>query len=173
MLAGCSTVSVSDNAAGGYPFVLEEFFSGKLSAHGVILDRKGKVRRSFNAIMCGEWHKEEGMLKGVLTEEFTFNDGEVLQRRWEMKRVAAGRYEGTAADVEGIAVLETSGNALRMDYALVVPTGKGRTITVQVEDWLWRMEPNVVVNKSTMRKWGLRVGEIITTILRMPDDTCN
>jgi uncharacterized protein DUF3833 len=117
--------------------------------------------------MRGEWHEEEGVLKGVLTEEFVFDDGEVLQRRWEFIRVGEGRFEGIASDVEGLATLEVSGNALRMDYALMVPV-RDRSLTVQVEDWLWRMEPDVVVNKSTMRKWGFRLGEIITTIVRKP-----
>lgn len=66
------------------------------------------------------------------------------------------------------ATLETFGNALRMDYALMVSIRDG-ALTVQVEDWLWRMEPDVVVNKSTMRKWGFRIGEIVTTIVRKPD----
>lgn len=167
MLAGCSNISAEDNAVGGHPFVLEEFFDGELGAHGVILGRGGRVRRSFNAIMRGEWHEDEGVLKGVLTEEFVFDDGELLKRRWEFIRVGEGRFEGTASDVEGLATLEISGNALRMDYALMVPV-RDRSLTVQVEDWLWRMEPDIVVNKSTMRKWGFRIGEIITTIVRKP-----
>lgn len=168
ILVGCSNTPAKDNSAGGSPFVMEEFFNGELGAHGVILSRGGKVRRSFNAVMRGEWREENGVLKGVLTEDFVFDDGEVLQRRWELTRVGEGRFEGTAADVEGTAMLETSGNALRMDYALMVPM-RGKSLIVQVEDWLWRMEPDVVVNKSTMRKWGFRVGEIITTIVRKPD----
>jgi len=52
-----------------------------------------------------------------------------------------------------------------MDYALMVPVS-GKTFVVNVEDWLWLMEPDVMVNKSTMCKWGFRVGEIITTIIK-------
>lgn len=168
MLAGCSNIPASDNAAGGTPFVLQEFFSGELEAHGVILSRGGEVRRSFNAVMRGKWHQENGVLRGVLTEDFVFDDGEELQRRWELTGTGEGRFEGTASDVEGTAVVESAGNAVRMDYSLVVPVS-GRSVTLSVEDWLWRMEPDVVVNKSTMRKWGFRVGEIITTIIRRRD----
>lgn len=166
VLAGCSSnVSVEENAVGGSPLVLEVFFNGELTAHGVILSRGGSVRRSFNAVMRGEWKEEGGVLRGVLTEDFAFNDGEKLQRRWEFTKTSDGRYDGAASDVVGRARLATSGNALRMDYTLVVPVG-GRTLNVDVEDWLWLMEPHVLVNKSTMRKWGIRVGEIVTTILR-------
>ncbi|SIN74771.1 DUF3833 family protein [Halodesulfovibrio marinisediminis] len=165
MLVGCSNITPSENAAGGHPIVLEKFFTGELKAHGVILGFGGKVKRSFNAVMHGEWREEEGVLKGVLTEKFIFDDGEKLERRWDFTSVGDGRFEGTASDVEGTAKLETSGNALRMDYALLVPVS-GRTISVQVEDWLWLMTPDILVNKSTMRKWGFKVGEIITTIVR-------
>lgn len=165
VLVGCSNIPTSENAAGGHPIVIEEFFTGELKAYGVILGLGGKVKRSFNAVMHGEWQKDEWPLKGLLTETFIFDDGEKLERRWEFTSVGVGRLEGTASDVEGIAKLETSGNALRMDYALLIPVS-GRTISVQVEDWLWLMEPNIVVNKSIMRKWGFKVGEIITTIVR-------
>lgn len=166
VLMGCSTkVTVEENAAGGSPLVLEEFFDGELAAHGVILSRGGSVRRSFNAVMRGSWEEKDGALHGVLTEDFVFNDGEKLLRRWEFIKTDEGQYTGTASDVEGTALLATSGNALRMDYALMVPVS-GKTFVVNVEDWLWLMEPDVMVNKSTMCKWGFRVGEIITTIIK-------
>jgi hypothetical protein len=167
-LMGCSSgISAEENAVGGTPLILEEFFNGELAAHGVILSRSGKVRRSFNAIMRGTWEDKAGALHGVLTEDFVFDDGEKLQRRWQFVKAAEGQYSGGASDVQGKALLATSGNALRMDYALMVPVS-GKTFVVNVEDWLWLMEPDVVVNKSTMRKWGFRVGEIITTIIRAP-----
>ncbi|GAB7023175.1 DUF3833 domain-containing protein [Salidesulfovibrio brasiliensis] len=168
MLMGCSAPSAEENAAGGTPFTLETFFTGELDAHGVILSRNGKVRRSFNAVMRGEWTESDGALQGTLTEDFVFNDGEKLQRRWTLTKTADNRYIGTAPDVEGTAQLQTAGNALRMDYDLTVPVS-GRSFVLNVEDWLWLMEPNVVVNKSIMKKWGFRVGEIITTIIKRPE----
>lgn len=162
----CSTqVSAKENAVGGVPLLLEDFFAGELDAHGVILTRGGKVRRSFNATMRGTWEENNGTLQGVLTEDFVFNDGEKLLRRWEFVKTGDGQYNGTASDVENTALLATYGNALRMDYALLVPVS-GKTFVVNVEDWLWLMERDVVVNKSTMCKWGFRVGEIITTIIK-------
>lgn len=160
-----SSVSAEENAVGGVPLVVESFFDGKLDAHGVILTRGGKVRRSFNAVMQGAWEEKEGTLHGVLTEDFAFDDGEKLLRRWEFIKTATGSYSGTASDVDGVASLAASGNALRMDYDLKVPVS-GKSIILNVEDWLWLMEPEVLVNKSTMRKWGFRVGEIVTTILK-------
>lgn len=165
---GCPTkLSAIKNAVGGLSLVLEEFFDGEMVAHGVILTRGGVVRRSFNATMKGAWEESGNALSGVLTEDFVFNDGEKLQRRWEFSRTSGGSYSGTAPDVEGTARLATSGNALRMDYSLMVPVN-GKTIAVTVEDWLWLMQADVVVNKSTMCKWGFRVGEIVTTILKKP-----
>lgn len=165
-LTGCpGGVSARENAAGGAPLVLESFFEGELAAHGVILARGGRVRRSFNAVMRGAWEERTGRLHGVLTEDFVFDDGEKLLRRWELVKTGEGAYSGTASDVEGAALLATAGNALRMDYALKVPV-RGRTVVINVEDWLWLMEPDVVVNKSTLCKWGFGVGEIITAIIR-------
>ena len=164
-LLGSGGVSARENSAGGEPLVVETFFDGELSAHGVILSRGGRVRRSFNATMRGAWEEREDQLHGILTEDFLFDDGEKLLRRWDFLKTAEGVFSGTASDVKGAASLSAYGNALRMDYALMVPVG-GRTLVVDVEDWLWRMDSTVIVNKSTLRKWGFRVGEIITTIIK-------
>ncbi|WP_066855067.1 DUF3833 family protein [Halodesulfovibrio spirochaetisodalis] len=162
---GRSNITAQSNAAGGEPFALEEFFAGELAAHGVMLGRNGRVLRSFTAVMHGSWQQNTNGMQGHLTENFVFDNGEKMQRFWEFVGTGDKQFEGTAADVQGVAELVWYGNALRMDYTLVVPF-KGRTLAVQVEDWLWRMNSEVVVNKSIMRKWRFRVGEIITTIIR-------
>lgn len=164
-MLGSGGVSARENSAGGEPLVVETFFDGELSAHGVILSRGGLVRRSFNAIMRGVWEEREGQLHGILTEDFLFDDGEKLLRRWDFIKTGEGVFSGTASDVKGTAVLSAFGNALRMDYALMVPVGV-RKLVIDVEDWLWRMDAKVIVNKSTLRKWGFRAGEIITTIIK-------
>ena len=147
--------------------MLEEFFTGELEALGVILRRNGSVRRSFCATMHGTWEQAGAELQGSLTENFVFDDSETLTRCWTLTRQTHNRYTGTAADVEGTAVLQTHGNALKMDYALVLPV-RGKSITVMVEDWLWLMQPDILVNKSILRKWNIRLGEIITTIRKIP-----
>lgn len=162
---GVTGVRVEANATRGPEMVLEEFFSGEMTATGVILGRFGRVRRSFTARMHGSWKEEKGILRGVLRESFVFDDDRRLERGWALVQTGPERYEGTAADVKGTATLATAGNVLRMDYALEIPLD-GHSVTVTVEDWLWHMQQGVVVNKSIMRKWGVRVGEILTTILR-------
>ncbi len=165
VLSGATGVPAADNVTRGPKMVLEEFFSGDLTAAGVILGRFGKVRRSFTAEMHGSWKEQKGVLRGVLTESFLFDDDQRLERGWALVQTGPESYEATAEDVKGTATLATAGNVLRMDYTLEIPLA-GHEVTVQVEDWLWHMREGVVVNKSIMRKWGIRVGEILTTIFR-------
>ena len=68
ILSGCAQVSVNDYADLRPQLVLEEFFSGNLSAHGVVKNRGGKVIRTFNATIKAGW--EDGV--GTLDEDFIF-----------------------------------------------------------------------------------------------------
>jgi hypothetical protein len=40
---------------------------------------------------------------------------------------------------------------------------------VKIDDRMYRVSENVVINESKMRKLGFGVGEILLTILRRPD----
>ena len=46
LLAGCASVGVEDYADNRPALVLERFFDGPLSAHGIVKDRSGRVIRS-------------------------------------------------------------------------------------------------------------------------------
>lgn len=145
----------------GPNFNVVEFFDGPLKAYGVIKNRSGKVTRRFDAEMHGKW--EDGV--GTITEDFKFYDGENMKREWTLTPQADGSYTATASDVEGNGTLHAKGCAVLMHYKLVVPY-KESTVKVNVKDWLYLQGDNVVVNHTHMTKFGFRVGEIVTTIIK-------
>ena len=71
-LTGCSTPSIVDYQDGTPAFEPENFFDGKLTAHGVVKDYSGKAIRHFNADIIACW--DDGV--GTLDESFVFDDGE-------------------------------------------------------------------------------------------------
>jgi hypothetical protein len=59
-LSACSTVEVSDYSDLKPAIVLDDFFNGSLSAHGVVKDRSGRVIRMFNASIDASWDAGTG-----------------------------------------------------------------------------------------------------------------
>lgn len=165
MLLGLMTTNphALDDATGAPASLGLSFFNGELAAAGVILDRGGGLLRRFSATMRG---RLDAHGQGTLDEDFRFDDGERLQRQWRFTR-EDGRLTGRAEDIAGAAALTFEGPAIHMAYTLILPykTPFGATLHVRADDRLWlTCDPKVVVNKSVLRKWGLRVGEILTVI---------
>lgn len=161
VLPGCSSVTVNDYAARSPALVPETFFDGALTAHGVIKDRGGKVIRYFNADIKAYWR--DGV--GTLEEDFLFDDGEKARRVWTLRPTGTGRYEGTAGDVVGAGKIQVAGNSMFLDYVLRIPYGDG-TLDLHIDDRMYLVTPDILINESRMSKFGFNVGEILLVIER-------
>jgi len=159
ILSACASISVTDYANNSPKLVLETFFNGQLRAHGIVKDRSGKVIRYFDASIDASW--QDGV--GTLDENFIFDDGEKQQRIWTITKDAAGKYFGTANDVIGSSQLKFAGNGLFLDYVLRVPYKDG-TLDLSIDDRMYLVSEDVLINESVMTKWGFQVGEIVLVI---------
>ena len=142
-------------------FAPRDFFQGKLSAHGILKNRSGEVTRTFNATIDAHWKDNIG----TLDERFVFDDGEVQYRTWTLTPQPDSSYRATAGDVVGTGRAETAGNAMHLNYVLHVPY-KGSAIDLAVDDWMFRVDANTVINQSVLSKWGIEVGSIQLAIVR-------
>jgi len=154
-LGGCASQHI-DSYANDKPVLdLQEYFNGTLDAYGVFTDRSGTVVKRFTVVMQCSWQGNEG----VLDEDFLYSDGTRQKRIWRLTKRADGRYTGRADDVVGEAQGESRGNAFHWTYTLSLPVD-GRVFDVQFDDWMYRMSDKVMLNKATMRKFGVRLGEV-------------
>ena len=159
LISACASVSVEDYANNQPRMDVREFFDGNLSAHGIVKNRSGEVIRYFNASIIASW--EDGI--GKLDETFYFDDGEEQKRVWILKPDDSGKLIGTANDVIGTAEMEVSGNSVFMQYVLRIPYDDD-TLDLKIDDRMYRVSDRVVINESTMSKWGFEVGQIILVI---------
>lgn len=161
LVTGCSSTKVEDYK--NYEPVMqpEVFFDGYLTAHGVIKNRGGRVIRLFNADIEASW--DNGV--GTLVENFVFDDGEAQQRIWTLEPNSDGSYSGTAGDVLGTATMNVAGNSVFLDYVLQIPYGDS-TVSIRVDDRMYLVSPGVLINESSMKKFGFNVGSIDLVILR-------
>lgn len=123
-----------------------------------MLSRSGELQRYFTADIEATWHKSNSSLK----EAFYWNDGE-QQRHWKFNRRKDGTWLGSAEDVEGMAEMRFSGNSIHMRYPLQLSLG-GRTITLTIDDWLFQVSDDIIINKTCISKFEFRLGDVILTI---------
>lgn len=159
--AGCVSQSLAafDNAP--RTLVLEDYFAGETTAHGIFEDRFGKVRRQFKVDITGT--VENGQL--TLDERFIYDDGEREVRVWEIDILGNGQYRGTAGDVPDYATGEVSGNAFNWKYKVDLKVGDS-TWKVGFDDWMYLVEDDVLINRAYVTRWGIRIGEVTITFVK-------
>ena len=145
---------------------LAEFFAGDSVAYGIFEDRFGNLRRQFRVNMTGT---VEGDTL-TLVEDFLYDDGERADRTWVIRRTGTDdrgivSYEGTAADVTGAARGRVAGNALNWEYDVVLNMS-GSEVKVHFDDWIYRQDEDVAINRAFISKFGIEIGSVTIVFLR-------
>ena len=141
--------------------IIEEYLSGNVKAWGVLQNRSGKVTRQFSANLNGKWDGK----KLILDEKFNWDDGEVQTRQWQITKIDANNYIGTAEDVVGTAKGYSYGPAFKFEYVLLVPV-KGKEIKITFDDWIFKQDERVAINRATMTKFGFKVAELTVVFVK-------
>ncbi|NBX20383.1 MAG: DUF3833 domain-containing protein [Betaproteobacteria bacterium] len=155
MLGGCASQNIDQYRTEKPELDLKQYFNGTLDAYGVFTDRSGAVVKRFTVVMNCSWQGNEG----VLDEDFTYSDGTTQKRVWRLTKLTDGRYTGTAGDVIGTAQGQARGNAFYWTYTLSLPVD-GSVYEVRFDDWMYLMTDKVMLNKATMSKFGVKLGEV-------------
>ncbi len=158
-ITACGQVPIQSYANSKPALDLQEFFDGDLVVYGILQDRKGKVTRKFTAEISAHWKDNTG----YLNEIFFFDDGTTDTRNWVLQADSKGNVTGTAGDVVGKAKGQLKGSTLHWRYTLAIPY-KNSTLNVAIDDWLYLVTRDRLLNKSVLKKWGFRVGELTLVI---------
>ena len=145
---------------------LAEFFAGDSVAYGIFEDRFGNLRRQFRVNMAGT---VEGDTL-TLVEDFLYDDGERADRTWIIRKTGTDErgitsYEGNAADVSGTASGRVAGNALNWEYDVVLEMS-GSQLEVHFDDWIYRQDEDVAINRAFISKFGIEIGSVTIVFLR-------
>ena len=154
-LSGCASHHLDGYASEKPALDLARYFNGTVDAHGIFQDRSGQIVKRFTVVMDCRWEGNEG----VLDEAFTYSDGSTQRRIWRLRQHADGRTTGTADDVVGTAQGQTRGNVFHWTYTLALPVD-GRVFHVDMDDWMVLIDDRVMLNRATMTKFGVRLGEV-------------
>jgi len=161
LLAGCSSLGPDAYRAEQPQLDVFRYFDGTVDAWGQFEDRSGKVVKRFTVVIRGKVDGDQL----TLDEDFSYSDGAQQKRVWRIQRLGDGRFAGSAGDVVGAAGGEAAGNALRWRYVLALEVD-GRTWHVDFDDWMYLQDERVMLNRSVMSKWGIRLGEVFIAFRR-------
>ena len=155
LLTGCAAPRVENYGDESPVLDLREYFDGRVEAWGMFQDRSGRVVKRFTVAISGSWRGNVGTLE----EDFVYSDGTTQRRVWTITRADDHSYTGYADDVIGEASGQARGNALRWRYVLALDVD-GKTYHVDFDDWMYLVDEKVLLNRSEMRKFGFRLGEV-------------
>jgi|Deesub1362A_J573_1020465.scaffolds.fasta_scaffold32530_2 hypothetical protein len=158
-LMGFEAQRPEDYAATTPAFDIRTHLAGPIVAEGVIFGPAGRVSQRFVADMEGSWDGAAGRL----TEAFRYSSGAAQLREWTLRVGNDGEIIGTAPDIIGEARGRQSGATVMLRYRLRLPESAGGHV-LDVVDWLYLTEDGTILNKSVMRKFGIKVAELIATM---------
>ena len=140
------------------------FFEGRTVSYGVFEDRGGAPTSRFATDGVGV-RERDGAL--ALDQTVRLGDGEVIRRRWRLRRVEANRYEATGPAIAGTAFGETRGRAFRLSYTETLPPG-GWHRTFRFDHWMYLTDDGAaLVNRFTLRKLGMVVARATEVFARL------
>ncbi|MBU3694027.1 MAG: DUF3833 domain-containing protein [Rhodocyclaceae bacterium] len=155
LVAGCSSVTPAKYAQQGPKFSFRDYFDGTVDAWGMFQSRDGEVIKRFKVTLKGTWEGQNG----TLDENFVYADGSTEHRIWKIRQTGPDNYIATAGDIVGEAKGEEAGPAIRYNYTMAIPVS-GTTYHFQFDDWMYQIDDEVVLNRATMSKFGVRLGEV-------------
>jgi hypothetical protein len=132
---------------------------GRTRIHGIFEDRFGRVRRRISGELHGRW-QEPGL---VVDESFMYDDGTCETRQWQITRPIAGKFRAVCSDCVGTAEGECLPGLARMRYKFRLRL-KSNVVVVDFDDRILVLNSSVAINRSTVSKWGIRLGELFLVL---------
>lgn len=143
----------------GPVFDIRTHLSGEMISEGIIYGPMGRVVSRFVATMNGEWSNDTG----TLSEDFAYAGGNNQARKWYLTMGEDGAFTATADDIIGEGRGQQTGATVQLHYRIRLPESAGGHV-LDVTDWMYLMENGTIMNRSEMRKFGIKVAELVATI---------
>lgn len=168
LLSACGPATVRQYADQQPTLDLLRYFDGHVTAWGMYQNRSGEVLKRFTVNIEGRRQGEQL----VLDERFLYSDGTRQRRVWTLTPEGNGRWSGQAADVWGAAEGDSAGNALHWRYQLLLPVD-GSTYRVSFDDWMFLIDEDTLINRASLRKFGIEWGQVTLFFRRQSGSTAN
>ncbi len=160
-LSACASQNIDQYQNNTLKLDLAQYFVGTTDGWGMFQKRNGEVVKRFHVQIIGTLKNDQL----ILDERFKYDDGSTQQRIWTLTSDQAEHWDGRASDVIGHARGTIAGNALHWNYTLRLPVDQ-KTYDVQMDDWMYQIDNQTIINRTRMTKFGFEVGQVTLVFKR-------
>ena len=144
----------------GTPLDIRKALDGEMICEGVVYGPLGRVTSYFVGDFEAGWEGTNGYMK----EHFKYDTGTVLDRKWSFRFTSDdGSFEAAAPDLIGTSYGRQMGSAVKLDYKIKLPESSGGHV-LNATDWMYQLDNGTIINRSQLRKFGIKLAEIVATI---------
>lgn len=161
-LNGCAQMKVSDFKTATPELDFTKHFVGHHEGSGAFFDRLGRMKVRFTIKIDGLYDGETLKLNEVLT----YDNGEIVKRFYEIKKISDKKFIAKTEDIIGEATIDVSGNAANWKYTLRQNIGE-RTWNLKFDDWMFLNTDNTIINKARASLWGFTVGDVFMVLRKI------
>lgn len=165
LLASCSEPNIQYAKTQTPKFNIKDFFRGKIIASGIIQNWRGEVTKTFTAKVTSHWNDNNV----IITQNITFNNASTLNRKIQMTLINDNSLLIDGIDIDGTGTGKQSGNAVSFSYNLLIPYMK-REVSLSTTEWLYMLPDNSVIANISLRKFGIKVGEVIIYMKKISEN---
>ena len=132
-----------ENAA---KFDFKKFFTGDVEAFAIKQGEDGKIIGTSTIKISGKWDEN----KGVVQQNFLFNDGSKDSRTWLVTINQDGTFDAVGHDVATAAAGKQIGNAAQSKYSLMISQKAGRQ-EVFFDDRMYQIDEKSMIIISNFK----------------------
>ena len=163
-LAGCSDPLPITAFPAPPSFDPVRFFAGTIQSWGVLENRSGQPTEIVTTDGVGE---ADGADRVHFLQHLYVGNEPAMTRDWHFRRVAPGRFDGTANDMVGTAHGQGSGRAFHWTWTLALHPGNPLT-NVTMDQWWYGLDDGSMLNRTIITKLGVVVAEVTEHFISKP-----
>jgi len=128
-------------------FDWKRFFNGDVEGFAVIQDGSGKIIETETFKINGKWDDN----KGVIQQNFTYGSGDKDSRTWLITLENDGTFTAIGHDITAPAQGKQQGNAMQMNYTLLLGGKDKQKVKVTFEDKIYLVDDKsaIMISEST------------------------
>lgn len=158
--SGCTSMNTKDFKHTSPQLILEEYFTKNISGRGAFFGRSGKLGSRMTVKTSGEW---DGKIL-TLKEDLRYESGETHHRTFYITKLNEHEYEVRCDEIVGVGRIESYGNTLHWTYYLKEQSKQVGGVTLAFDDWMFLSEDNYIINRATVSKFGLTIGDVFLSL---------
>lgn len=125
---------------------LKQFFKGEIESFAIIKDGNDKIIGSYTGTMRGEWDEN----KGVLKQNFLYNEGRRDNRTWLITDNGDGTFSAVGHDVVESETGRQIGNVIQMPYSFAI-VENGVRQKIKYEDNFYLVDSSSMIGVSVAK----------------------